>query len=125
MAVRKKKILIVEDDPTQAMMYEVALSAAGYKTIIVNTAKTGIAAAQKEKPDLIYLDMILGDMQGSDVINILKSDNSTKDLKIVILSNLNKKEIIDKCKSLGATDFLIKMQYLPKDIVGKTKEYLI
>jgi len=124
MGGQKKKILIIEDDPTQSMMYEVALTTAGYKTIMASTAKSGIALAQKEKPDLIYLDMVLGDISGSDVIKILKADPLTKELTIVVLSNLNKKETIDKCRQLGATDFLIKMQYLPKDVVEKTKEYL-
>lgn len=124
MAVKKKKILVIEDDPTQSMMYEVSLKGAGYKTLVANTAKQGIALAEKEQPDLIFLDMVLGDMEGSEVIKILKSDPKTQKLMIIALSNLNKKEIIEKCKALGAADFLIKMQYLPRDVVEKAGEYL-
>lgn len=118
------KILIIEDDLTQAMMYEVAFNNGGYETIVANNGKGGIAKAQSEKPDLIYCDMVLGDITGQDVIATLKSDPATRDLKIVALSNLNKKEVQDEVLRLGAIEFLVKMQYVPRDIVAKTAEYL-
>lgn len=118
------KILIIEDDLTQAMMYEVAFTNAGYETIVANNGKEGIAKAQSEKPDLIYCDMVLGDITGQDVISTLKSDTATRGLKIVALSNLNKKEVQDEVLHLGAIEFLVKMQYVPRDIVAKTAGYL-
>jgi CheY-like chemotaxis protein len=118
------KILVIEDDLTQSMMYEVAFTNAGYKVVVANSGKDGIAKARSEAPDLIYCDMILGDLTGQEVIRTLKTDPATQNLKIVALSNLNKKEVQDEVLQLGAEEFLVKMQYVPKDIVAKTPGYL-
>ncbi|KKR21146.1 MAG: Response regulator receiver [Parcubacteria group bacterium GW2011_GWE2_39_37] len=121
---KKAKILIAEDDPAQLMMLEVSLMNAGYSVVTATNGKTTITQASAEKPDLIFLDMLMPDIGGLDVIKKLKGDPITKNIKIVALSNLNKKEIIDQCLAAGALDFLVKMLFVPKDIVEKVGEYL-
>lgn len=118
------KVLIIEDDPTQSMMYEIAFTSKGFEVVVANSGKEGIAKAQTEKPDIIFCDMVLGDLTGQDIIKTLKSDPVTKDLKIIVLSNLNQKEIQDEVLALGADEFLVKMVYFPRDIVEKAKEHL-
>lgn len=120
----KKKILLVEDDPTQAMMYQTAFNGAGYRALVAATGRQGIELAKKEKPDLIFLDVLLGDLNGTEVLKELKADPATKELKAVMLSNLNKEELKAECRRLGALDFLLKMQFLPKEIIAKIEEYL-
>lgn len=117
MSTKDKKILLIEDDPTQAMMYELCFANAGYKTFVAHGGHEGIVLAKNELPDMIFLDMIMGDMEGIEVLKTLKADPATKDIRIVGLSNLNKKEFADRCRQAGALDFLVKMQYLPRDIV--------
>lgn len=118
------KILIIDDDPTQSMMYEMEFISKGFETLIATSGKEGIAMAKREQPDLIFCDMILGDMTGQEVTRELKSGPETADLKLIALSNLNQKEIQDEMMRLGATDFLVKMSYFPRDIVEKAKEHL-
>lgn len=120
----KKKILLVEDDPTQATMYEVAFAGAGYRVLIAENGKKGTELAKKEMPDLVLLDMLLGDMGGLEVLKKIKADEETKKIKVVILSNLNKEELKAECEQAGALDFLVKMQFLPKELVVKIGEYL-
>lgn len=124
METKKYKILIAEDDPAQVMISEVSLINAGYTVIVATNGKATVEMAKSELPDLIFLDMLMPDIGGLDVIKILKADSLTKNIKIVALSNLNKKEIIDECMAAGALDFLVKMLFVPKDIVEKAGEYL-
>jgi len=64
-------------------------------------------------------------MQGIDILKKIRADKQTANLKVAVLSNLNKKELVDECKTLGVIDFIIKMQFLPKDIVAKAKQFVI
>lgn len=122
--MNKVKILIIEDDQTQGMMYELAFDLAGYEVAVAESGKLGIAKAQEFKPDLIFLDMLLGDMTGQEILRALKANPLTDKLKVVALSNLNKKEIADECYALGALDYLVKMQFIPKEVVEKVPGYL-
>jgi CheY-like chemotaxis protein len=122
--MKQATILIIEDDITQAMMYEFEMSSKGFKVIVSNSGKEGLSKAQSELPDLIFLDMVLGDMTGQEILKSLKGDPSTKNIKVVALSNLNKKEVSEECKALGAVDFLVKMQFVPKEIAEKAKIYI-
>lgn len=120
----KAKILVIEDDPAQAMMYQVALVAAGFKVFLADTAATGLALAVRQQPDLIFLDMVLPDADGLATLKTLKTNLKTAGIKIIVLSNLNKREVIDQSLRSGAADFLVKMQFLPKEVAAKAKEQL-
>jgi CheY-like chemotaxis protein len=119
-----KKILLIEDDPQQIMIYETEFNNYGYKIMVADNGMKGIEIAKRELPDLIFLDMILGDIEGMQVLRKLKAEPKTKDLKVVVLSNLNKKELADEAAALGAIDYLVKIQYLPREIVEQAKKYL-
>ena len=120
----KKKVLLVEDDPTQAMMYELVFSNDGYQVMIADTGAKALKLAAEEQPDIILLDMILSDMGGLELLKKLKAAEETKKIKTVVLSNLQKKEIIDEAKALGALDFLVKVHFFPKEIVERCTKFL-
>ena len=120
----KKKVLLVEDDPTQAMMYELVFSNDGYQVMIADTGAEALKLAAEEQPDIILLDMILSDMGGLELLKKLKAAEETKKIKTVVLSNLQKKEIIDEAKALGALDFLVKVHFFPKEIVERCTKFL-
>lgn len=119
-----KKILFIEDDVTQSMMYRLAFENGGYRILTAAKGREGFETAKKEQPDLIFLDIILGDFNGLEVLKLLKKDEKTKGLKVVILSNLNKREIVQETLELGALDYLVKLHFLPKEVVAKAENYL-
>jgi CheY-like chemotaxis protein len=119
-----KKVMLVEDDPTQSMMYELEFKNNGYHVIIADNGAKALKTAVLEQPDIIFLDMILGDMSGLELLKRLKAEPKTKNIKTVVLSNLQKKEIIDEAKAVGALDFLVKMHFFPKDVVARCNKYL-
>lgn len=124
MANSKHKIMYIEDDNTQSIMYELEFKNFGYNFIVANNGKSAIKMAKKEQPDLIFLDIMLGDMDGVSVLKQLKSNKRTKKLKIIMLTNLTKNGLPEKCKKIGAIDFIVKSEHLPRDIVEIAKKYI-
>ncbi len=119
-----KKILIVEDDDFLLQMYVTKLELEGFKVFEGTTGLQGLKLAQKEKPDLILLDLNLPELSGFEVLSQLKRDDATKNIKVLILTNYSQKENIDKCLALGADDYLIKAHFVPSEVIKKMKEVL-
>lgn len=119
-----KKILLVEDDPMLIEIYKKKLVEAGYE---VETVESGLAAEKKveqQKYDLMLLDLMIPDEDGFKVLEKVKKNKNTKELKIVVFSNLSQPEDMQKTRELGATDFIVKSNFTPQQIVEKVKDYL-
>ena len=119
-----KKILIVEDDDFLLQMYATKLELEGFKVLEAVNGLQGLKSAQKEKPDLILLDINLPELSGFEVLSQLKRDDDTKDIKVLILTNYSQKEDIDRCLELGADDYLIKAHFVPSEVISKIKVIL-
>lgn len=117
-----QKILIIEDDGFLRELICKKLSGAGFNPIEAVDGQTGIKKAKEEKPDLILLDILLPAPDGFQVLSKLKQDPATSRIPVVVLSNLGQKEDLEKALGLGATDYLIKAQFTPEEIVAKVKE---
>ena len=86
--------------------------------------ETALGIATEEKPNLILLDLLLPGLNGFQVLEKIKAEDSLKNIPVIIFSNLGQREDIEKAKQLGADDFLIKANFTLDDVVAKTKEYL-
>ena len=119
-----KKVLIVEDDEFLLQMYSTKLELEGFQVLEAINGLQGLKVAQKEKPDLILLDLNLPEMSGFEVLSQLKRDDDTKGIRILILTNYSQKEDIDRCLGLGADDYLIKAHFVPSEVINKIKVIL-
>jgi len=119
-----KKILFIEDEPTLQKTVGEVLKQEGYTILEALDGEIGIAVARSEKPDLILLDLILPKKNGFEVIESLKSDPETSGIKIIVLTNLESSEDIERTLELGATTYLVKANYKLEDVVAKIKETL-
>lgn len=86
--------------------------------------KTGVQMATKENPNLILLDLILPKIDGFEIFKILKGDPKTRDIPIIILTNLEQVQGIDKLIEYGPINYLVKANYTLDEIVVKIKETL-
>ena len=120
----KKKILLVEDDKMISSMYQTKLEQEGYLVILAENGAAAIDLALAKKPDLILLDIILPQIDGFSVLKQLRATESTKNIPIVILTNLGTEEDKAKGRKYGATDYLVKASLTPSQISEKIKEYL-
>lgn len=117
-----KKILFIEDEPALQKSLSDILEQDGYQAISALDGKTGLRLAQTENPDLILLDLILPNMLGLDVLTSLKKDVKTKWIPVIVLTNHEELEMIEKAMTLGASSYLIKMNYSLEEIVEKIKQ---
>lgn len=101
----KDTILIIDDEPQIRRLLDITLSANEFKIIEASTGKEGIALAASEQPGLIILDLGLPDIDGLDVIKILREWYQKP---IIILSVRNSEEDIVKALDNGANDYLAK-----------------
>lgn len=121
---KKKKILLAEDDKFISLAYLDGLKRAGYE---VEHAKNGKEALEKAKsflPDLIFLDIIMPEMNGFEALEEIKKDESLKNIPVIVLSNLGQDTDIKKGKELGAIDYLIKANFSMAEVIKKIEFYL-
>lgn len=119
-----KTILIIEDEPTLQKMMSVALTQEGYEVKNALDGEIGLKLAKEIKPDLILLDLILPKIDGFEALEELKNNDLTKDIPIIVLTNLESTQEIERALVMGATTYLVKANYDLKDIVQKIKESL-
>ena len=117
-----KKILIIEDDKFLREVIAKKLTTEGYEIIEAVNGENGIIQAGETKPDLILLDLILPGIDGFGVLAQIKENAETKEIPIIILSNLSKESEIKRALTLGAADFLIKANFTPSEIIKKIKK---
>lgn len=118
------KILFIEDEISLQTTLGGALKEAGFEIENAYDGETGLKIAQTSKPDLILLDLILPKMDGFQVLKDLKSGAGTKDIPVIVLTNLESADDVGKVIALGATTYLVKSNYELGDIVTKIKEVL-
>ncbi|MBN1779015.1 MAG: response regulator [Candidatus Buchananbacteria bacterium] len=121
---RKIKVLVVEDDPSISDLYHERLVEDGYQVFAAHNGHDGFVLAQSKKPDLILLDIIMPDVDGYEMLQELKTSQSTKNTPVIIFSNLSQREEIEKGLKLGASDFIIKTSVTPTQMAKKVEEFL-
>lgn len=114
-------ILFIEDDPTLQKTLALALEKEGYNVAQALDGEIGLRLAKESKPDLILLDIILPKYDGFEVLTELKKDEATKDIPVIVLTNLETSEDIQKALNLGATTYLVKANYDLKEVLEKVK----
>ena len=119
-----KKILFIEDEAVLQKAFENISKDEGYKIISALDGELGLKMARAEKPDLILLDLVLPKLSGFDVLKQLKQDEATKGIPVIILTNLETMKDIEKAIELGATTYLVKVNYDLKEVVEKVKQAL-
>ncbi|MEK7389736.1 MAG: response regulator [Elusimicrobiota bacterium] len=102
------KILIVDDDFAFAQFAQIILESLGYSVAVSLEGGAAQAAAIREKPDLVLMDMRLNDMTGTQAIALLKANPETKHIPIVLCSMTHSAQEIKDARIHGAVDFLPK-----------------
>lgn len=118
------KILIIDDEKGVTDIYREKFSAGGDTVSIANNGDEGLKKAAKEQPDLILLDIIMPKMNGLDVLKNLKSEENTRSIPVILLTNLPSEMSAEKAKKLGATEYLVKAEYDPDHVVDIAKKSL-
>lgn len=116
-------ILLIEDEPDLRALYERVLTGANLHVTTAIDGQEGLIKAA-DMPDLILLDIMMPKLTGIDVLKKLKSDEKTKNLAIVLLTNLGQESVIKQALEIGARGYLMKMRLSPYDLIERVKEFL-
>lgn len=119
-----KKILLIDDDVDLTNIFKATLEQGQYQVLLAENGQKGIDLAKQELPHLILLDFILPDANGADVLRKLKADEATKAIPVAILSNFGQEDKIKQTFYNGASDFWLKYQLGPEDLVAKVEALL-
>ena len=119
-----KKVLLVEDDDNLASVYLTRLEHEGFNVRRVSDGEHALATAVDFLPDLVLLDMMMPNISGFDVLDILRNTPETADAKVVILSARAQDTDRDKAAKLGANDYLVKSQVVISDVIAIIKNQL-
>jgi len=101
-------VLMIEDDPSIADMYRVQLEHDGYRVTVATTAELGFITVAENSPDLVLLDLLLPDRSGFEVL----------------ISNYAEPSMIDRGRSLGAVEYLVKSRVTPADISSQIPTWI-
>jgi len=123
-AVKMKKILFIEDEATLQKTLGDVLRKEDYEVISALDGEIGLRMAMTQKPNLILLDLILPKLNGFEVLEKLKENPETKRIPVIVLTNLEKMEDVDRALKIGATTYLIKTQYKLEEVIEKVKKAL-
>lgn len=118
-----KKVVLIEDSKTLAGALTGALELEGVQTVWAADGVQGVAAARKEKPDLILLDLMLPKLSGFEVCKMLKTNDLTWRIPVVVMSTLTDPESRDRAKEAGA-DYFIAKPYDLAATLAEIKKYL-
>lgn len=124
MAETSYKILIIEDDSALLEMYKIKFQESGFELLTASDGETGLDLARQEKPHLVLLDIMMPKMDGFAVLGEIKKDPATKDVIVLMLSNLGQKSDIEKGQQLGAADYIVKASMTPSQVFEKVQAYL-
>ena len=115
------RVLMVEDHPDIADLYELKLQLEGYRVAVAADGVSGLQMARTLKPDVTLLDVHLPYLDGLQVLATLREDEATRDLLVVMFSEDDSPKLIQEAKRLSAAAYLVKAHLLPSrlsDTVG-------
>jgi len=119
-----KKILFIEDESSLQKTFSDILGPEGYEIISALDGEIGLRLAKTKNPDLILLDLILPKVHGFEVLKELKTNPKTKEIPVIVLTNLEEMGDVEKALELGATTYLVKVQYTLEEVVEKIKKII-
>lgn len=124
MGKKKQKVLMIEEDRFLRKIYRNKFSLVGFEFIEATNGIEGLNKIFSEKPNLVLLDLILPRKNGFDVLIEIKKNKKTKNIPVIIFSNLSQESDIKKGFSLGAQEYLVKSEISLSGVVDKVKNLL-
>ncbi|MBU6323807.1 MAG: response regulator [Patescibacteria group bacterium] len=119
-----KLILVAEDDPVLKNLLGHTF-AGTYQALYANNGAEALKLLEEYKPSLVMLDLMMPDVDGFTFLKMVRSrTDALKDVPVIVVSNLGREEDIERAKSLGANEYLVKAENSVEEIVAKIRSIL-
>lgn len=121
-SMKQFSVLLVDDSTTNVVLLEAILEEKGYVILSALNAREAFSILEKEKPDLILLDLLMPKISGFEFLEKIRAEERTRKIPVIVVSAVTNTAEIDRIRELGTVDFVqkpIDMQYLV-DLVERT-----
>jgi PleD family two-component response regulator len=118
------KILVVEDDQPESRLYQNLFSKEGFEVVAIDNGHDCREKAIAEKPDVILLDIMMPQMNGFETLDVLRFDEETKKIPVVMLTNLSDKHYEDEALRRGAVKYVVKSQIENSKLVALVRDVM-
>ena len=118
-----KKALVIEDHPDMLLILTYLLETMGFAVISANNGKEGVEKAIKEKPDLIFMDIMMPGMDGREATRRIRSNPEAKEIPILAATAITDKSQLRECIEAGCNDVIVK-PFTAKDLQEKIQAVL-
>ena len=102
------KLVIVEDNVSLAEIYKTRLELGGYRCLVAYDGVSAMSLIERELPDLVLLDLMVPKMAGDQILKNLRTSNWGKNIKVLIISNLNEADAPAGLRDLGIEGYIVK-----------------
>lgn len=116
MAIRKIKIILIEDSATMRAFYKQSFQKGGFEVLEAENGNKGWELICDEQPDLIVLDMMLPDTNGFDMLKRIRTFEFAKEIPVMVLTSVKDIQNVHKALQLGANYYSVKGQDSPEKI---------
>ena len=117
------RVLLIEDDPAIAQMYRYQLEADGYRVEVASNGHAGWNLIQQLRPDVVLLDIRLPGMDGFQILEAVR-DHQLAEIPVVVLSNFGDHQMMQRAKSLGVREYLVKSRVTPEQISARIPQWI-
>lgn len=118
------KIAIIEDDQAISQMYRIKFEAEGYQVETAENGRLGLELAEQMRPDIILLDLMMPEMNGDEMLMLLRKTTWGKNTKVVVLTNMGEQEVPDEVKQMGVVAIILKAEMTPRQVAELVKKQL-
>jgi DNA-binding response OmpR family regulator len=108
MGLFSHKLVIVEDNVALADIYKTRMELLGYKCFVAPDGVMALAVIQQEKPDLVLLDLMVPKIAGDQILEIMRSSDWGRNIKVLVISNLNEADAPAGLRQKGIEGYIVK-----------------
>lgn len=118
------KVAIIEDDAAISQMYRIKFEAQGFTVETAGNGKIGLKLIEDMSPDIVLLDLMMPEMGGEEMLQLLRQEPWGKNVKVIILTNMGESEAPDTLKDLNVEAFIVKANMTPRQVNELVKKHL-
>ena len=120
----KQKIAVIEDDEPIQQMYAFKLESSGFSVCVAKNGAQGLTVIEKNRPDLILLDLMMPEMNGDEMLQKLRQHDWGANIRVIVLTNLSKDEAPHGLRFLSVDRYIVKAHHTPSQVVDIVKDVL-
>jgi DNA-binding response OmpR family regulator len=102
------QVLIVDDEPDVLAVLSTIVEHEGYKVFLAEDYETASSLIEERHPDVVLLDINLGERNGLDLLRLIKGNAETADIAVIMVTALDLRDLMTSALSIGATDYILK-----------------